>query len=145
MAKELGLSDSDIKSPPDRKAKRLIRRLKRQKMLRITPKVLLSGAEYEGGSELTAPQGARAKRTLRSLLPSTAAMLFTVSVILSTKDGLTAAAVAQGLLRLSCLPIIGLRGYSDGYGLTLGADLSWIKAKARLLDAFFKSNAKGKS
>lgn len=138
MAKELGLSDSDLRSPPDRRTKRLKRRLNRQKMLKITPRMLLCGAEYEGNTELTAPQGARAKRTVKTLLPSTAAMLFTVSVILSTKDGLTAAAVAEGLLRLSCLPIIGLRGYTDGYGLALGAELSWIRARVRLLDAFLK-------
>lgn len=141
MAKELGLSDSDLLSPPDRRTKRLGRRLNRQKMLKITPRMLLCGAEYEGNTELSAPHGAKAKRTVKTLLPSTAAMLFTVSVILSTKDGLTAAAVAEGLLRLSCLPIIGLRGYTDGYGLALGAELSWIRARVRLLDAFFKRSA----
>ena len=141
MAKEFGLSDSDLLSPPDRRTKRLKRRLNRQKMLKITPRMLLCGAEYEGNTELSAPHGAKAKRTVKTLLPSTAAMLFTVSVILSTKDGLTAASVAEGLLRLSCLPIIGLRGYTDGYGLALGAELSWIRARVRLLDAFFKRSA----
>ena len=144
---ELGLTEEDAtsaKSKLTRRQKRALARIKRMKAAPVTPATLLGEGGSREAGELTAPMGARARRTLSSLLPSTVCMIFTVSVMLSAKEGLTAVGVAEGLLKLSCLPIIGLRGYSDGYSLALGAELSWIKAKHRLLEAFLKGAPQGK-
>ena len=72
------------------------------------------------------------------LIPSTVCTFFTVSVIISTKDGLTASSVIESILKLSTLPVIGLKGYSLGYEYTLGSEISWLELKTDLLDAFIK-------
>jgi len=74
------------------------------------------------------------------LIPSTVCTLFTISVMISVKDNLTAAGVIEALLKLSTLPIIGLKGYSGGYEYVTVSEVAWINTKCRLLDAFIKTN-----
>ena len=63
-------------------------------------------------------------------------MVFTVSVMLTTKDGMTVSSVIEGLLKLSALPIIGFRGMLDGYKFAKEEKSAWLETKARLLESF---------
>ena len=68
-------------------------------------------------------------------------MAVTVSVVLSAKESLTAVDVIDGLLKLSSLPIIGFRGYSQGYVYTKKNISAWLDTKTSLLTAFLKNEA----
>ena len=72
------------------------------------------------------------------LIPSTVCMLFTVSMMVSAKDGMTFSTVVEAIMKLSTLPIIGLKGYSAGYEYTIGNEIAWLDMKTVLLDAFIK-------
>jgi hypothetical protein len=72
------------------------------------------------------------------LIPSTVCMLFTVSVMVNVRDNLSVAGVIEAILKLSTLPIIGLKGYSGGYQYTVGSELGWLDTKCRLLETFLR-------
>ena len=76
---------------------------------------------------------------ITSLIPSTVCTLFTVSIILTAKDGLTVESVIEGLLKLSALPIVGFRGMLDGYRFAKESKSAWFETKARLLEAFLNA------
>ena len=57
-------------------------------------------------------------------------------MIMSTKDGTTLDSIIDGLFKLTALPIVGLRGYSEGYSYVKNSKTVWIETKARLLEAF---------
>lgn len=88
--------------------------------------------------EIKDPKNGKILRLLIGLLPTTLCTFFTLSVMLQTKDEMTAATVLEAILKLSCLPIIGLRGYSEGYSYTTERERDWLKAKTRLLNAFLR-------
>ena len=137
-----GLTDSDpgSLSPSER---RTLRRIGRMRPIRLSPSDLLSdGGGERRAEELRAPSRARLAKAASSLLPSTVCMIFTVSVMLSAKDGLTPTGVIESLLKLSTLPVIGLRGYSDGYNLATVAEVSELRMRIRLLGAFLKKYGK---
>ena len=76
--------------------------------------------------------------TLLTLIPSTLCTVFTVSVILTAKNGLSPSTVIDGILKLSALPIIGFRAYSAGYNFAKNEKSLWLQTRARLLSAFIK-------
>lgn len=120
----------------DKKARRVFKRAEKMKPVDLTPKTLLANDRRGGNGELTNPEKGKIPKLLIRLVPSTFCMIFTVSVMLSAKDGLTAPAVIEGIVKLLTLPIIGLRGYSSGYAYAKGSLLSWVETKSRLLGAF---------
>ena len=122
-----------------KKAKRELRRVKRIKRAELDAASLLS-TERMRGRELTNPEKGRVLSMIIKLIPSTVCTLFTISVMISVKDNLTAAGVIEALLKLSTLPIIGLKGYSGGYEYVTVSEVAWINTKCRLLDAFIKTN-----
>lgn len=63
-------------------------------------------------------------------------MSVTVSVILTAKEGLDAATVIEGILKLSTLPVVGFRGYANGYSYVRKSFIPWIETKKRLLEAY---------
>lgn len=128
-------ADPSSLTPSERRRKR---RIDRMRPIPLSPSMLLGDGRREQKSELTAPTRARVSQAISSLLPSTLCMIFTVSVMLSAKEGLTVVSVIESLLKLSTLPIVGLRGYSDGYNLVMGADISWLRTRRGLLEAFLK-------
>jgi hypothetical protein len=69
----------------------------------------------------------------------TLSSVFTVSVILTAKDGLTLIGVIEGVFKLSSLLIIGLRGYLEGINHSRNKLPAWIETKSRLLNDFLKS------
>lgn len=70
------------------------------------------------------------------LIPTSACIIFTASVMLSTKGELTAGTVIESLLRLATLPIVGFRGYSFGYRYTKHTRSYQISEKTRILESF---------
>ena len=63
-------------------------------------------------------------------------MIFTVSIMISTRDNLTVGAIIECILKLATLPIIGLRGYTAGYEYVTKSETAWLQTKTNLLDAF---------
>lgn len=124
------------KSSQSRKIRRAARRIKRQKPLHLTPSLLLGGTPGRGESELADPGRGKHARMLLSLLPTAICTVFTVSIMLVGKDGMTPATVIESLLKLSCLPIVGIRGYSRGYTYVTEGQCRWLDTKSRLLEAF---------
>ncbi len=120
---------------PRKKATRVLKKARKIHPLRLTPTMLLT-VEGSGSSELESPERGRILALLLRLIPSTLGTLFTVSVMLTAKDGLDAAAVIEGILKLSALPIIGFKGYTAGYEFAKGRRAVWLKTKTRILEGF---------
>lgn len=118
------------------KARRAFKKARALKPLHITPSQLLSRQRATSKSELKNPERGKFLRLLIGLIPSTLCTLFTVSIVLQSKEGLTAEAVLESILKLTCLPIIGLRGYSGGYNFATRNTVGWMDTKTRLLDSF---------
>lgn len=138
---EMGLSDSDYLSYKSGKVfskrnMRIFRRADKIRAVNLTPHTLLSSSHGIGKSELEGPGKAKLLSSLISLIPSTVCMIFTVSVMLTTKDGMTVSSVIEGLLKLSALPVIGFRGMLDGYKFAKEEKSAWLETKARLLESF---------
>ena len=67
-------------------------------------------------------------------------MAVTVSVMLTAKEGLTGADVLNGILKLSALPMIGFKGYSQGYSYAKHTLTLWTETKANILEAFLQES-----
>lgn len=121
---------------------RAFRRARKMKAAEITPAKLLNDSDGKGGASLRNPESTKLLRMLVSLLPTAACMCVTVSVMLSVKDGLTASAILEGILKLVTLPIVGIRGYSAGYAQVMHRRIPWMKARTELLSEFIKTARK---
>ena len=120
------------------RAKRALAKIDKIKRSEFTATDLLLSKSSKIGSEPRRPGIGKIINMIIRLIPSTVCTFFTVSVIISAKDGLTFSSIVESILKLSTLPIIGLKGYSLGYEYVLGAEISWIEMKTELLDAFIK-------
>ena len=118
------------------KAKRIFKKCERMRAVSLTPQILLSASRQSAESELCDPERKKLLYLFLKLIPSTICMAFTVSMIMSTKDGTTLDSIIDGLFKLTALPIVGLRGYSEGYSYVKNSKTVWIETKARLLEAF---------
>lgn len=118
-----------------------LRSVARMRPVALTPEMLLERDKTKSKSELSDPERTKALRLAARLIPTTLCTLFTATVMLSAKDGLTATTVIEGLFKLSALPIIGFKGYSAGYSYAKGARCAWIDTKTRLLEAFIAERA----
>lgn len=121
----------------DKKTRKMLTRIRKMKRAELDATALLD-AKGRMKSELESPERYRLTHSLLKLLPSTVCMIFTVSVMISLKENLTVAGVIEVLLKLSTLPVIGLRGYASGYEYATENELCWIDIKSRLLDSFLK-------
>ena len=138
---EHGLSESDFNSymagkPYPVRSLRHLKRAGRMRAVTLTPAMLLSRAHGADGAELVPPERKKLLASLLSLIPSTVCTVLTVTVILSTKNGLTPSGVLDGLMKLSALPVIGCKGFIDGYRYATEAKVAWFETKTRLLEAF---------
>ena len=122
------------------KAQKDLRRVKKMKRAELDTVSLISG-DRRRESELKNPESTRLIHMILKLIPSTVCTLFTISLMISVKDNLTTAGVIEALLKLSTLPIIGLKGYSGGYEYVTCSEVGWMETKARLLDGFIKSKS----
>jgi translation elongation factor EF-G len=122
-----------------KKTAKALRRVEKIKRAQLSASTLLS-AKSRTKSELKNPEVSRLTNMIIRLIPSTVCMLFTVSVMVSVKDNMTVAGVIEAILKLSTLPIIGLKGYSDGYEYVMNNESAWLETKSRLIEAFLKDN-----
>lgn len=120
---------------------RVFKRVEKQRAVTLTPSMLLTKERLNLKSELKNPESTKFFHLFLKLIPSTICMAVTVSVVLSAKESLTAVDVIDGLLKLSSLPIIGFRGYSQGYVYTKKNISAWLDTKTSLLTAFLKNEA----
>ena len=125
----------------DKRAARLFARVSRQKPIKLGVGTLLA-EKSRGTVEIKNPRGPKLIGLCVRLIPTTVCTVFTASVVLGLKDGLGAAEIIEGLVRLCPLPIVALRGYSQGYTYVTEAEVSWMKTRCRLLEAFFKEKCK---
>ncbi len=132
----------------DKRAKRVFTRVSKMKSKSLSITELLSASRSTRG-ELVRPGGEKAFAAISKLLPSTLCMIFTASVILTTKSDLTASVIIESLLKLSALPVIGFRAYVSGFNYTRERESAWLETKSRILEGFIrekeKSNLKLKS
>ena len=104
--------------------------------VKLTVARLLSTSQGTPQSELSPPERGKMVSVLVSLIPSTICTLFTVSIILTTKSELSASAVIDGVIKLSALPLIGFKGFLDGYRYSKESKAAWYETKTRVLEAF---------
>lgn len=109
------------------------------KAVPLNPSQLLSKGRASRKSELKSPDGGKLASLVMRLVPMTLGTLFTASVMLVSKDGLTASTVIESIMRLATLPIVGFRGYSVGYSYVKHSEVRWIETKTRLLGAYIES------
>ena len=121
-----------------KKYRRGARRAKRIRAVPLSPKLLFSKETVKSKSELYNPEYGKLAKLALGLVPSTLCMLFTVSVMLKTKDGMSAEFILESIIKLSALPIIGLRGYSAGYKYAKEELSLWVRTKTSLIEAFLK-------
>ena len=118
---------------------RALRRIAKMKPRRLTPAMLLS---REGGDgELIAPTGKRALALVIRLFPTTVCTFFTGAIVLGLKDNLTAQSIIEGIVKLSALPVIAVKGYSAGFAYARGELSAWLNTKAKLLLGFLGKRA----
>ena len=121
-----------------RKAKKDLMRVKKIRPAELNTAMLLSN-EMKSKSELKSPERDRILNMVLKLIPTTVCMLFTVSVMVSTKDNMTSSGVIEAILKLSALPVVGLKGYSGGYEYATVSEYAWLETKCSLLESFLKS------
>ena len=120
---------------------KIFKKASKIKAVPLSPKVLLTKEKGGARSELISPEKYKLISLIVRLIPTTVCMCVTVSVILKAKSGLDAAAIIEGILKLSALPIVGFRGYVNGYSYVKKRYLPWIETKKRLLEAFGEKKA----
>ena len=102
----------------------------------LSPGLLLTADRADSKSELVNPERRRLIRSFAKLIPSTLCMCLTVSIMLSPKDGLSTTDVINGILKLSALPIVGIRGYVSGMVFAERTRASWLRTRSRILEEF---------
>ena len=132
-----GLTEDELKKETpitDRKKARAKRRIARAKPLSLTPELLLSNNSTEA-ERLRDPGRDKLINLTLKILPTTVCAFFTASVVLSVKE-LTPVTVIEGIMKLSTLPIVGFRGYVNGYNYKKDNESAWLKNKIRILEGF---------
>ena len=123
----------------DKKTRRALGKISRMKRIDLTPEMLI----YHGGGgaiRIYDPKRGKTLMLILKILPSTVCMLFTASVVLSAKE-LDMVTVIEGIMKLSTLPIVGFRGYLNGYNYKKDNEAEWIKTKIRLIEGFLEADA----
>ena len=121
--------------------RRIFRRVKGLRAIKLGAGTLLS-ARRGFGAEMKNPRGPKLIGLCVRLIPTTVCTVFTASIMLGIKDGLGMTEVIEGIVRLCPLPIVALRGYSQGYTYVTEKEVEWMTAKARLLEAFLRTQCK---
>ncbi|MBR2342728.1 MAG: hypothetical protein IKA64_00570 [Clostridia bacterium] len=125
-----------------RSERRIYKRARALRPVPLTPAALLSDERGGGRSELRSPEGDKLLRFTLRLIPTTLCMIFTVSVALNLRDGLTAESIIEGVLKLSTLPLAAYKGYTGGWGYVSGPLSDWQRTRADILDAFLGRKCK---
>lgn len=117
---------------------RIFKRAKCLCAIKLEAGTLLSRS-HGSFSEIKNPRGSKLIGLCVRLIPTTVCTFLTASVMLGVKDGLGVAEVIEGLVRLCPLPVVALRGYSQGYSYVTEKEVEWMNTKCRLLDAFMRT------
>ncbi len=125
-----------------RRRKRRLIKAERLKAVTLTPTLLLSKSRASRKSELKNPESGKLISLVLRLVPMTLGTFFTASVMLASKDGLTASSIIESIMRLATLPIVGFKGYSVGYSYAKHTESRWIETKTRLLRAYASKREK---
>ena len=123
----------------DKKRRIALCRIAKMQRVKLTPEMLL----YRGGDaaeKIRDPKKSKMLMLLLKILPSTVCMLFTASVVLSAKE-MQAVTVIEGIMKLSALPIVGFRGYVNGYNYKKDSESEWLRTKIRLIEGFLEADA----
>lgn len=123
----------------DRRARRVFRKYGRMCQSTITPAILLGGERVSKTGELDNPEQKKLLILTAKLIPTTVCMIFTASVVLSVKGGLTPESVIETLLKLSTLPMVAFRGYTCGYSYAKERGVEWTLTRTRLIESFLES------
>lgn len=123
------------------KSRSVLKRAARIRPAPLTPSMLMTPCRTGAHGGLVSPSRERALSGLFHLLPSTLCMIFTVSVMLTTKSELTAEVIIGSILKLSALPVIGFKGYAAGYAQVKEVEIGYLTEKARLLEEFLDGAA----
>ena len=118
------------------RARRVFRRADEIRAAQISPGDLISGGKPKNRGELDNPEPRARLKMLLNLVPTTICMVITISVMLSLKESLGPAEICEGLMKLSALPIIGIRGYVCGFSYAKDVRAGWLETKSRLLEGF---------
>jgi hypothetical protein len=119
-----------------KRERKILRAAERIRPVRLLPHSLLNNELGGRKSELSSPEGPKIFAMITRLIPTTVCTVFTVSVMLTAKDELTAAVIIEGILKISALPIIGFKGYIAGYKYARGAKRSYLDTKSRIIEEF---------
>ena len=125
----------------DKKRERAFKRVKRLKSATLTPATLLLGGSKTPSTEIYERGKFKFLRMGLKLIPTAVCTVVTVSVILTVKDGLTPSDIAESILKLSSLPIIGCRGYLAGYNFVKGVEIPILDTKRRIIEAYLSEKA----
>ncbi len=125
--------------------RRVMRLVKREKSICISASDILSHSVYNSGSRVGDPSERRLVNLILKLIPSTLGMLFTVSLMVSLKSDMSAETVIEGILKLSPLPLLGLKGYTAGYEFTSRGELLWLNTKTGILKEYLSTRTKSAS
>ena len=120
--------------------RRALRRIAKCKPKNLTPQLLLGGASVKG-LELEPPTKGKLLGLILKLIPSTVCMTVTVSVMLSVKGDMTASDALTALIKLSAIPAVGFRGYSQGYIYAKINLTDWNRTRAEIIEAFLKTQS----
>ena len=122
------------KLPP--RERKICERASRMRAEPIDPRALLEVDGCSHGVAPTNPKRHKAIAQLIKLIPMTLCTLFTVSMMITTKDGMTLGTVLESVIKLGCLPIVALRGYISGYRYTTESLKAWYDGRRELLLEF---------
>ena len=129
-------SHDKITDPRKRLALKSISGIKR---LNLTPELILSRSATKG-ERISDPGKRKLLMLTIKILPSTVCAFFTASIVLATKE-LDAVTILESIMKLSMLPIIGFRGYVNGYNYKKDDEMAWIKTKIKLINGFLAQYA----
>ena len=131
----LSLSNQERSKIPKEK-RRALDAVAKEKLVKITPRDILSEERTKRGSELENPEKKKLAGLILKLLPSTLCMLITVSVVLDVRTDMTLSDILNGVIKLAALPMIGFRGYSQGYLYGKNSLSAWLSTKAEIIEGF---------
>lgn len=115
-------------------------RVRAIKPLSLSAEGMLVGGASEKSERVKDPVLSRHLRLVAGLLPSLLSLFFTVSVAIQIRE-MSVAEIAEGLLQLTALLGVGLRGCLIGYRYVHEIKLPWLSMKERLIRAFLSSES----
>ena len=124
----------------NRKKIRALSKISKMKRIKLSPEMLLSLNSCKN-ERIKDPGRGKLFMLGLKILPSTVCMFFTASVVLTAKE-LSFVSVMEGIIKLSALPIVGFRGYINGYNYKKDSEAAWIKTKIKLLRGFILADEK---